>query len=65
MNGADYFFSGRVDGLEGLAVDTVDKLIVDEPEWLVLYGSILREVKDHLQTGRLSVLATSWRREFN
>lgn len=31
VDGADNFFSGGVDGLEGLAVDTLHPLVVDEP----------------------------------
>jgi len=31
-DGADDFFGGGVDGLEGLAVDTFDKFVVDESE---------------------------------
>jgi hypothetical protein len=31
----DYFFGGRVNNLDGLAVDGFDKLIVDEPEGAV------------------------------
>lgn len=31
VNVADNFFSGRVNGLEGLSVDALDELVIDEP----------------------------------
>jgi hypothetical protein len=32
VNGADDFFGTRIDGLKGFSVDTLDELVVDEPD---------------------------------
>jgi hypothetical protein len=63
----DYFFRGWVNNVDGLAVDGLDKLIVDEPEGENRLGLCNRicGVSDYLQPGRLSVLATRRCRKFN
>lgn len=39
MYGYNWLFCARVDGLEGLAVDTFDELVVDEPRGCSQFSS--------------------------
>ena len=75
MDGADNFFGGGVDGLEGLAVNTLHPLVVDEPGKGNLLVALAVEGmrgnaecvfvfrRRNLQSSGLSVLASRWRRE--
>jgi hypothetical protein len=66
MNRCNYLFGRRIDDLDGLAINASDELIVDEPKPVrASVTAFCYVIQDHLQTGRLSVLATSWRGEFN